>query len=99
MTAITADMLSTTPRLVLAFEAVSAIHAHQGRERVAAWARASHDDEARIAALAVLGRVPLALNLLADLERARQSGNPRKVAKVNKRLDTLLARLGAESGK
>jgi hypothetical protein len=40
--------------------------------------------------------VPLALNLLADLERARQSGNPKKAAKVNKGLDRLFDRLGSE---
>jgi hypothetical protein len=95
MTAITADF-ATTPRLALAFEAISAIRALHGRERAAAWARASHDDETRIAALAVFEQVPLALNLLADLERARQSGKPKKVAKVNKRLDRLLERLGSE---
>jgi hypothetical protein len=44
----------------------------------------------------VLENAKLALNLLADLERARQSGNPRKVEKVNKRLDRLLERLGSE---
>ena len=32
--------------------------------------------------------------LLADLEPARQSGNPTKVAKVNRRLDRLLDLLG-----
>ena len=41
----------------------------------------------------MLEQVPLALNLLADLERAKQTGNPKKVAKVNRRLDNLLARL------
>ena len=44
----------------------------------------------------MLENTKLALNLLADLERARQSGNPKKVAKVNKRLDRLLERLGGE---
>jgi hypothetical protein len=44
----------------------------------------------------MLESATLALNLLADLERARQSGNPRKVAKVSKRLDRLLERLGSE---
>ncbi len=34
------------------------------------------------------------MNLLADLERARQSGNPTKVAKVNRTLDRLLEQLG-----
>jgi hypothetical protein len=44
----------------------------------------------------VLENAKLALSVLADLERARQSGNPKKVAKVSTRLDRLLERLGNE---
>ena len=90
-------MLSTTPPFACAAEALNAIRAQHGRARAAAWARSSEDDITRICAIAlVLENTKLALNLLADLERARQSGNPKKVAKVNKRLDRLLERLGGE---
>jgi hypothetical protein len=68
-----------------------------GPARTVVWAR-PRDEETRIAALAVFEQVPLALNLFADLERARQSGNLTKVAKVNRRLDRLLDRLGKTLG-
>jgi hypothetical protein len=96
MTAITADLFARTPPFARAAEALNAIRAQHGRARAACWAR-SEDDVTRICAIAlVLENTKLALNLLADLERARQSGNPRKVEKVSKRLDRLLERLGSE---
>jgi hypothetical protein len=85
------------PRLRWAAEGLQALLAQHGPRATIAWARAAADDETRIDALAVLEQVPLALNLLANLERARQSGNPRKVARVNKRLDYLLAWLGSRA--
>ena len=91
MQTIAADF--SEPRLRWAAEGLQAMLAQHGRGRTIGWARAAVDAETRIAALAVLEQVPLALNLLAEFGRARQSGNPRKVAKVNRRLDNLLARL------
>ena len=103
-TAITADFANELftrnppPALARALEALTAIRSLRGANAAAAWARSSEDDVTRICAIAlVFENAKLALNLLADLERARQSGNPKKVAKVNKRLDTLLARLGTEA--
>ena len=90
------DLFARTPPFARAHEALNAIRAQHGRARAACWAR-SEDDITRICAVAlVLENTKLAVNLLADLERARQSGNPKKVAKVNKRLDRLLERLGGE---
>jgi plasmid stability protein len=99
MTTITADfaLFARTPPFARAAEALNAIRAQHGRARAAAWARSSEDDVTRICAIALmLENTKLALKLLADLERARQGGNPKKVAKVNKRLDRLLRRLGSE---
>jgi hypothetical protein len=99
MTAITADFANEQnlpPALARALEALVAIRSQRGASAAAAWARGAPDEATRIAALAVLGQVPLALNLFADLERARQSRNPRKLDKVNKRLDRPLERLGGE---
>jgi len=77
MTAITADTFARTPPFAYAAEALNAIRAQHGRARAAAWARSSGDDVTRICAIALmLESATLALNLLADLERARQSGNP-----------------------
>ena len=73
MTAITADTFARTPPFAYAAEALNAIRAQHGRARAAAWARSSGDDVTRICAIAlVLENTKLALNLLADLERARQ---------------------------
>jgi hypothetical protein len=99
MTAITADLdqhissleLGFQHRFWRAYEALTAIRDQHGTASVIAWARAADDAEAPIAALAVFAKVPLALNLIADLERAKLSGNPRKVAKVRRRLDRVLA--------
>ncbi len=71
MTAIAANL--SEPRLRWAAEGLEAILTLRGRACTVAWARAAAEDETRIAALAVLEQVPLSLNLLADLERARQS--------------------------
>jgi hypothetical protein len=87
MTPIAADLYEL--RLRWATEGLGAMLTAHGPARTVAWARAG-DEETKLAALAVFEQVPLALKLLADLERARQSGNPTKVAKVNRRLDRLL---------
>ena len=76
-----------------AAEGLQAMLAQHGPARTVAWARASADAETRIAALAVLEQVPLVLNLLAELERAKRTGNPKKVERVNR----LLARLAGAS--
>ena len=70
--------------------------AQHGTARTVAWARSAQDGETRIAALGVLEQIPLALNLLAELERARMSGNPRKIARVNRRRNKLLERLAED---
>ena len=87
----------SAPRLRWAAEGLQAMLAQHGPVRTVAWARAAADAETCVAALAVLEQVPLALNLLADVERARLSGNPKKVERVNRRLDSLLARLAEAS--
>jgi hypothetical protein len=59
---------------------------------MAAWARAADDDPTRIVAV-MLENVTLAVALLGDLERAHRSGNPKRVARVRRRLDRVLAAL------
>ena len=90
MTAITADMLSTTPPFSRAHEALSSIMALHGLGRMAAWSRAANDDATRIVAV-ILENTKLAVNLLRDLNEAQRSGNDRKLAKVRRRLDRVLA--------
>ena len=95
MTAITADQVFVEyPQFRRAFEALSAILALYGRSRMAAWARAADDDATRIVAV-MLENVTLAIALLRDLESARRSGNGKKVAKVRRRLDRVLAAIAA----
>ena len=55
-----------------------------------AWARTADDDATRIVrrACSRTRRSPLAL--LRDLDRAHRSGNPKRVAKVRRRLDRVL---------
>ena len=96
MTAITADMFARTPPFARATEALNAIRAQHGRARAAAWARSSEDDITRICAIAVvLENTALALNLLRDLDEAQRSGNERKLAKVRRRFDRVLAEIAA----
>jgi hypothetical protein len=96
MTAITADTFARTPPFARAHEALNAIRAQHGRARAAAWARSSDDDVTRICAIALIFEsVTLALNLLRDLDEAQRSGNDRKLAKVRRRLDRVLAAIGA----
>ena len=92
--AITAHMLSTTPPFARAHEALSSIMALHGRARMAAWARAADDDATRIVAV-MLENTKLAVNLLRDLDEAQRSGNDRKLAKVRRRLDRVLAAIAA----
>ena len=66
--------------------------AQHGRARMAAWARAADDDATRIVAV-MLENTKLAVNLLRDLDEAQRSGNERKLAKVRRRLDRVLAAL------
>ena len=94
MTAITADAFARTPPFARAHEALSSIMAQHGRARMAAWARAAEDDATRIVAV-MLENTRLALNLLRDLDEAQRSGNDRKLAKVRRRLDRVLAAIGA----
>ncbi len=96
MEAITADiaddLIASNPPFRRAFEALTAILAQYGHARMAAWARGADDDPTKLVAV-MLGNVTLALALLRDLENARRSNNPKKVAKVRRRLDRLLAAL------
>ena len=54
------------------------------------WARTADDDATRICAV-LFENTTLALALLWDLDRAPRSGNPKRVAKVRRRLDRGLA--------
>ena len=65
-----------------------------GPARMAAWARAANDDATRIVAV-MLENTKLAVNLLRDLDEAQRSGNDRKLAKVRRRLDRVLAGISA----
>ena len=57
---------------------------------------AGEDDITRICAIAVvLENTALALNLLRDLDEAQRSGNERKLAKVRRRFDRVLAEIAA----
>ena len=60
---------------------------------MAAWARAAGDDATRIMAV-MLENTTLAMALLGDLDRAHRSGNPRKLARVNRRLDRVIDSIG-----
>ena len=93
MTAIAADIteqfFAQNPPFARAFEALSSIMAQHGRARMAAWARSADDDATRICAV-LLENTTLAMALLGDLDRAHRSGNPKRVAKVRRRLDRVL---------
>ena len=93
MIAITADLAHElcvqNPPFGRAPEALTAILAQYGRARMAAWARAADDDATRIVAV-MFENTTLALALLRDLDRAHRSGNPKRVAKVRRRLDRVL---------
>ena len=96
MIAITADMFARTPPFARAAEALNAIALQHGRARAACWAR-SEDDITRICAIAVvLENTALALNLLRDLDEAERSGNERRLAKVRRRFDRVLAALATK---
>ena len=98
MIAITADIseqfFSQNPPFARALEALSSIMAQHGRARMAAWARSADDDATRICAV-LLENTTLALALLRDLDGAYRSGNPRKLARVNRRLDRVIDSIGA----
>ena len=92
MTAITADFenaFAQSPPFARALEALSAIMAQHGRSRMVAWARTADDDGTRICAV-LFENTTLAVALLRDLDRAHRSGNPRRLAKVDRRLDRVL---------
>ena len=94
MTAITVDEVFVEhPQFRRAFEALSAIAAQYGRARMAAWARAAGDDATRIMAV-MLENTTLAMALLGDLDRAHRSGNPKRLARVNRRLDRVIDSIG-----
>jgi len=98
MEAITADiaddLIASNPPFRRAFEALTAILAQYGHARMVAWARDAEDDPTKVVAI-LLKNATLAVNLMRDLEEARRSGNSRKLAKVRRRLDRLLAALAA----
>jgi hypothetical protein len=99
MTAIAVDItdqfFAQNPPFRRAFEALSAIAAQYGRARMVAWARAAEDDPTRIVAV-MFENTTLALALLRDLDRAHRSGNPKRVAKVRRRFDRVLAAIAAK---
>jgi hypothetical protein len=94
MTAMTADItdqfFAQNPPFARAFEALSSIMAQHGRARMAAWARSADDDATRICAV-LLENTTLAVALLRDLDRAYRSGSQKRLARVNRRLDRVLA--------
>lgn len=98
MEAITADiaddLIASNSPFRRAFEALTAILAQYGQARMAAWARDAEDDPTKVVAI-LLENATLAVNLMRDFEEARRSGNSRKLAKVRRRLDRLLAALAA----
>ena len=98
MIAMTADItdqfFAQNPPFARAFEALSSIMAQHGRARMAAWARSAEDDATRIMAV-MLENTTLALALLRDLDDAHRSGNPKRVAKVRRRFDRVLATIEA----
>ena len=85
-------ILAAHPPFARAYEALTAILAQYGHARMAAWARGADDDPTKLVAV-MLGHLKRALALLRDFENARRSNNPKKVAKVRRRLDRLLAAL------
>ena len=92
MTAITADfenVFAQSPPFARALEALSAIMAQHGRSRMVQWARMADDDATRICAV-LFENTALAVALLRDLDRAHRSGNPKRVAKVRRRLNRVL---------
>jgi hypothetical protein len=92
MTAIAIDfenVFAQSPPFARALEALSAILAQHGRSRMVAWARTAPDDATRICAV-LFENTALAVALLRDLDRAHRSGNPKRVAKVRRRLNRVL---------
>lgn len=90
----------------LAFMALNAIFAQHGIVGVISWALAAGDDPARAAAFAVLcvnsatntataSRIVKALRVTTDFVNAHNSGDPKLIEKVSKRLDRALAALAA----
>ena len=68
--------------------------AQRGRARMAQWACAADDDCTKLVGI-LLNNTALALNLMRDVELARQSGSAKRVAKVRRRLDRVLAAIAA----
>jgi hypothetical protein len=92
MTAIAIDFenaFAQSPPFARALEALSAIMAQHGRSRMVQWARTADDDATRICAV-LFENTALAVALLRDLDRAHRSGNPKRVAKVRRRLNRVL---------
>jgi len=97
MTVIAADIEAQVsllgPRFQLqflhAFEALSAILAKYGLERVIAWANADGGDEARFVA-ALFKNTEITVKALTEYSEAMRAGNQPKIAKVRKRLDKLI---------
>jgi hypothetical protein len=96
MTVITADiageLFASNPPFQRAFEALSAILEQHGHARMMAWARGSDDEATKFVAV-LLQNTALAINLMRDLEEARQAGNAKRMMKVRRRLDRVLDRL------
>ena len=81
-------------RFLHALEALTAILAKYGLDRVIAWANADGGDEARFVA-ALFKDTAVAVKVLTEYVDAMRAGNVKKIAKVRKRLDKLIGpRLG-----
>jgi hypothetical protein len=95
MTAITADiedqvsLLGPRFQFLKASEALTAILAQNGLERVIAWANLDGEDPARLVA-ALLKDWALAIKVLNEYVDAKRSGDQKKIKRVQKRLDKIL---------
>jgi hypothetical protein len=98
VTAIPADIEDQVsllgPRFALQFlkasEALTAILAQSGIDRMMAWANLDGEDPARLVA-ALLKDWTIAIKVLNEYVDAKRSGDQKKIKRVQKRLDKILA--------
>jgi hypothetical protein len=97
MTAIAADIEQQVallgPRFQLRFlrasQALTAILAQNGIARAIAWANLDGGDEARLV-VALLKDWKISIKVVDEYVKAMQTGNEKKIKKVQKRLDKIL---------
>ena len=96
MTAITADLAGPLSllnrdfqsRFLQSIEALTAIAATKGLERVKAWANADGSDAARLSAALIL--TDTATKLLVEYANAKRRGDAGELRRIDVRLDKLL---------